>query len=197
MRPEECAYWDDVAVRVKGNGKGELNDNIWKRCAIVSRILAHRPVKARILEIGVGQGLGAAVVNLCTLGNLNYTGTDVSPEFCSFTSRRWKLNVAHTDIRRLPDGPFDMIWAFDTLEHVRPEERPAGYAEMNRVLAEHGVILLNVPLNESFHEGEFDWGMKDREVFELAEACNARVTKWEPYSLDEVDRQYLWVEIQR
>jgi SAM-dependent methyltransferase len=197
LRPSESEYWDHVATEVKGKGVGDLNDNVWKRCAIVSRILAHRPIHARILEIGVGQGLGAAVVNLVTLGNISYVGTDVSVEFCKFVQRRWKLDVANTDILSLPDGPFDMIWAFDTLEHVRPEDRPDGYKEMGRVLAEHGVILINAPLDESKHESEFDWGMEDREVFDLADAVGGRISKWERYRVPEVKRDYLWAEITR
>lgn len=197
MRPEESEYWNYVCVTLKGQNKGEVSDNINKRCEIVSRILAHRPVKARILEIGVGQGLGAAVVNLVTLGNVSYTGTDVGPEFCEFVKKRWKLNVINTDILKLPDGPFDMIWAFDTLEHVRPEERKAGYAEMGRVLAAPGIILLNVPLDGSLHEQEFDWGMKEREVFDVAEATNTKVIKYDPYHIEEIGRSYLWAELRR
>jgi SAM-dependent methyltransferase len=196
MRLDEAKYWDHVAVTVKGRDIGELNDNIWKRSEIVSRILSHRPIHARILEIGVGQGLGAAAVNLVTLGNIHYTGTDVSPSFCGFVQRRWKLDVVNTDVLNLPDGPFDMVWAFDTLEHVRPEDRAKGYAEINRVLARPGVVLLNVPLNESTHEEGFDWGYTEADVNELAQVCGAKV-QTEKYDIEEVGRSYLWVEMNR
>ena len=197
MRAEESRYWDHVATVVKGRGVNGITDNIWKRCEIVSRILAHRPVNARVLEIGAGQGLSPAVVNLVTLGNFHYTGTDVSAEFCAFVARRWRLDVVQTDILKLPDGPFDMIWAFDSLEHVRPEERQAGYAEMSRVLGPRGMILLNVPLDESGHVEEFDWGMKEREVFDIAEATGTVVYKYETYDIEEIQRSYLWAELRR
>lgn len=194
MNQAESEYWDQVSVTVKGS---TLFDNIWKRCAIVSRILSHRPIGARILEIGVGQGLAAALTNLAVLGDMRYVGTDVSKEFCEFVEKKWKLKTAHTDVRKLPDGPFDMVWAFDTLEHVRPEERPEGYLEINRVLAEHGLILLNIPLDESQHQSEFDWGMHPKEVFDIADACGCAVQKWEPYTVEEISRSYLWVELVR
>lgn len=197
MRPSESAYWDHVAKEVKGHGVGGITDNIWKRCMIVSRILAHRPIRKKILEIGVGQGMAAAVLNLVTLANIDYVGTDVSKEFCEFVSRRWRLPVVQTDVLKLPDGPFDMIWAFDTLEHVRPEDRPRGYAEIGRVLAPNGTILLNIPLSESRHDVEFDWGMKEREVHDIAEATSAFVTVYEPYDVPEVRCSYLWVELER
>jgi SAM-dependent methyltransferase len=197
VRPEESEYWDHVARQVKGHGVNDLNDNIWKRCEIVRRILSHRPIDWKILEIGVGQGLGAAVFNLLTLGHNKYLGTDVSAEFCRFVAKRWKLPVVQTDILKLPDGPFDMIWAFDTLEHVRPEDRKAGYEEMGRVLGKPGLILINMPLNESGHEPEFDWGMKEEEAFELARVIGGHVTVFEPYDITEIEKSYAWVEICR
>lgn len=197
MRAEESAYWDHIAVNVKGKGAGGITDNIWKRCEIVSRILARRPIESRVLEIGAGQGMAAAAVNLTTLAHMRYVGTDVSKEFCDFVSRRWQLKMVQTDVLKLPDGPFDFIWAFDTLEHVRPEERVAGYAEMGRVLAMHGTILLNIPLNESSHDQQFDWGMEEREVHDIAKATGTFITKYEPYDVQEIQRSYLWVELSR
>ncbi len=197
MRKTESDYWDKVAIEVKGNGAGELTDNIWKRCEIIRRILKHRPANARILEIGVGQGLTAAVINLALLGNMKYVATDVSPAFCQFVSEKWHIPVVHTDILKLPDGPFDMIWAFDTLEHVRHEDRAAGYAEINRVLAENGIILLNLPLSESEHVDEFEWGITDQSVTDLAKSVNGRISNWEMYAIEEIGRVYAWVEITR
>jgi SAM-dependent methyltransferase len=197
VRPEESAYWDYVATEVKGHGKNDLNDNIWKRCEILSRILSHRPIGAKVLEIGVGQGLGAAVFNLITLGHNQYIGTDVSAEFCNFVTKRWKLPVVQTDIKNLPDGPFDMVWAFDTLEHVRPEDRKAGYAEIGRVLAHDGIVLINMPLDESGHDSKFDWGMKESEAFDLADCIGGHVMVFDPYDIPEIKKSYAWVEIRR
>lgn len=197
MRAEESKYWDHVAVDVKMRGPGGLSDNIRKRCIIVSQILAHCPVDARVLEIGMGQALGAATVNLVTLGNFRYIGTDVSEEFCKWVFRRWKLSVAHTDILKLPDGPFDMVWAFDSLEHVRPEDRESGYREINRVMAERGVILLNIPCDKSEHEEEFDWGYGREDAEALARVVGGRISVWEPYTIEEFNGHYVWCQIDR
>lgn len=197
MRREECDYWDMIATDVKGGSEDKIIDNVWKRCAIVSRILEHRPVHAKVLEIGVGQGMAAAITYMACLGNLDYTATDVSPVFCEFVRERWKLNAVNTDICKLPDGPFDMIWAFDSLEHVRPEDRAQGYAEIDRVLGEHGVILLNVPRSESGHNEQFDYGQDDADITNLARITKTKVVKWDFYHVEEVKRSYLWVELRR
>jgi len=192
MRQRESAYWDSVA-----NSREGLNDNIWKRCAIVSRLLSHIPVGARILEIGVGQGLAAAVTNLITIGNIEYTGTDVSANFADFVAKRWKLNTVQTDILALPDGPFEMIWCFDSLEHVHPDDREAGYAEIARVFGEHGVILINAPMSETQHDLEFDHPFNEADILAINAACGTTITKYEPYHLEQVGRNYLWVEMTR
>jgi SAM-dependent methyltransferase len=202
MRATENKYWDDVALTRLGK-PGNLQDNVVKRCAIVSRLLAHRPVGARVLEIGCGQAMAAAITNLVTLANFHYVGTDVSRIFCEFVTERWTLKTVHTDILNLPPAPFDesgkydMVWAFDTLEHVRPEDREQGYQNINNVLDEHGLILLNVPRDECHHEPEFDHGQDDADILNLARITGTQVVKWEPYHLEEINRSYLWVELQR
>lgn len=199
MRDAESQYWDKVCQRLKTDANGNIIDNVRKRCEIVRRILAHRPFDARVLEIGVGHALTAHVVNSTLLGNLYYVGTDVSPEFCKAVQQKFRLSVVNTDIMALPtaDGGFHMVWAFDTLEHVRPEDRAAGYAEIARVLAPDGIVMLNLPLNESGHAEEFDWGITDQDVAELAKAIGGRVGKWEVYDIPEIERSYAWVEITR
>lgn len=201
MREEESRYWDSVATKLKTDAKGNIIDNVLKRCEIVRRILAHRPFDARVLEIGAGHALTAHVVNSTLLGNLYYVGTDVSPEFCRVVEEKFRLTVLNTDILALPypedEKGFNMVWAFDTLEHVRPEDRPGGYAEIARVLAPHAVVMLNLPLDESAHPDEFDWGITDQDVADLAKVIGGRVVKWEAYTVPEIQRSYAWVEIVR
>lgn len=199
MRADECQYWDDVAVKkgVEGDFYANFNDNVWKRAEQASRILAHRPVNARVLEIGCGHGLLPVTIKGLMLGNFHYTGTDVSAKFCEFMKSRWQLNAVHTDITKLPDGPFDMVWLFDTLEHIRLEDREFGYAEINRVLADTGVVLLNLPLDDSHHADEFERGVSMRDCARLAEVIGGVVYKSEVYQIEEQKLSFCWVEIRR
>lgn len=196
MRPEETNYWDGVALERCGNGN--LVDNIHKRGEVVRRILEHKPIGKRILEIGTGVGLAAAAVDLLTLGNIGYLGTDVSGEFCKFVCERWKLNMVHTDVCRLPvgDGCVDQVWAFDSLEHVRPEDRSRGWAEIARVLAPDGKVLINMPLDESAHDNEFDHQFGDRDVNDLAEAVGG-IAVAHRYEIPEQNLRFNFVVISR
>lgn len=199
MREEESQYWDAVATKkgVDGDFQKNFNDNIWKRAEQASRILAHRPVHARVLEIGCGHGLLPVMIHGLMLGNFQYTGTDVSAKFCAFMKKQWNLNAVHTDITALPDGPYDMVWLFDTLEHIRLEDREFGYAEINRVLADTGVVLLNLPLDDSHHADEFERGVSMRDCARLAEVIGGVVYKSEVYHIEEQKLSFCWVEIRR
>lgn len=192
LRPEEMEYWDRVAEERCKKG---IKDNTWKRAEIVSRVLAHRPHSARILEIGVGQGLVAAAVNLTLMGYINYTGTDCSRVFADFTEQTWRLKTVVTDIRTLPDGPYDMIWAFDSFEHIRPEDREAGWRELARVIEKPALIMINNPLDESQHDPEFDWELDMADVQNLCTAVEGYVSKCDGYYLEEIQRWYQWIEV--
>jgi len=183
VRPEELAYWDTHA-RARGTA-----DNIWKRQHLASYVLAQHPAQARVLEIGAGQATVAMAVTLVVNGHLTYMGTDVSRVFCDYVRQRWHLPMTQTDVRHLPgaEGAYDMLWAFDSLEHVRPEDRLEGYREMHRVLAPQGLILLNIPLSASHHQEAFDHGFDEQDLAALARETRTRIRTAEQYDVAAYD----------
>ena len=196
VRPEEAAYWDEVAVN---RIDGKLRDNIYKRVRLMAKLLEEPLIGARILEIGTGHGLTVAVVNLLTLANIRYTGTDVSKKFCDYVEKRWKLPMLHCDVRSIPveDHSSDIIWAFDSLEHVRPNDREEGYNEINRILKVPGLIMLNVPLSDSKHDPQFDHSFDESDLATLCKATNTRIRRMEKYEAPEVNTQYQFVVLER
>jgi SAM-dependent methyltransferase len=193
MSDVRTTYWDAVAsVSISTR-----RENILKRCEIVRRILERPPMNERVLEIGVGKGYMATAVSAACCGSMKYIGTELAQEFIDFCKNMAGLNVIKTDILSLPDGPFDQVWLFDTMEHVAKDERQRAYQEINRVLAEHAIICLHLPLSESEHFDEFDPGIEDSEVMELAVVCGCRVVKWEAYTIQVMKRSYAYVVLQR
>lgn len=80
---------------------------------------------------------------------LQQFGTVISvendPAACRFIKEELKLDVTEASITRLPftDNSFDMVCAFDVLEHVKEES--AAYEEMKRVLKKEGALVVTVP----------------------------------------------------
>lgn len=196
MRQSESDYWDGEAnARIFDDGR--VSDNLYKRTEIVKRLLDTDFLDQRVLEIGVGLGTSMAAVRIAVAGKLEYECTDVSPKFCDFVRDTFRFNAHNTDILNLPTNEegFTRIVCLDSLEHVKPGDREAGYAEMNRVMAPHCSILINMPVEETHHNLEFDHEFGVQDIKDICRICNTIMTRYELYTT-KVGR-YVWVELVR
>jgi ubiquinone/menaquinone biosynthesis C-methylase UbiE len=158
MRQTEVDYWETMATQ-RIFADGGILDNPVKRVPMLKHMLAYSWAGHKVLEIGIGAGLTAAALYFLTAGTMKYLGTDLSKAFCD-NAARFGLNAVQADVTKLPgkDGEYTRIVALDSLEHVRPEDREAGYREIERVMAQDGRLFINIPLSESNHVTEFDHG---------------------------------------
>jgi SAM-dependent methyltransferase len=185
MRPDEVNYWDGIAKA----RDGKVFDNIWKRLEIVSRISKFDLIGKHVLEIGCGMATAFAALRVVTLGHIDYVGTDLSPQYCKEVGDIFGMRVVQTDIQRIPvdTGVFDYCFCLDSLEHVRPEDRNAGYKEISRVLKPKASIVLNIPLDESQHDSAFDHGFDDSDLFALLSVTGMRLYSYETYQIKMTD----------
>lgn len=170
MRPTEVEYWDELAKN-RIYKDGGIVDNPVKRVPMARAMMGYSWAGAKVLEIGIGAGLTAAALRFLTAGTMTYLGTDLSPAFCE-NAARFGLKAVQADVTKLPgeDGEYTRVMALDSLEHVRPEDREAGYKEIVRVMAPGGVLFINIPLNESMHDNEFDHGFGLVDLLKLEQA---------------------------
>lgn len=108
---------------------------------------------ASILDVGCGTGI-----------NLNYLsryggviGLDSSMEAINFCRMRGNENAAQADAEKLSfeDSTFDLVTAFDLLEHLDDEKALAGFC---KVLKTNGHLMISVP---AFN---FMWSKHDEAV---------------------------------
>lgn len=180
-KERESDYWQGVADVVFE--KGQLKANIHKAEQTVARILGKVSMIGQdVLEIGIGGGLVAGVLHMLTLGNWRYTGTDMAPSFVEHAKTHFHLDVVQADVTALPgeDGQYTRVLCLDSLEHVHPEDREKGYAEIARVTKKNGILLVNMPLWEGFHDKEFDhpFGPKD---FDMLKKAGFELISYEAY----------------
>jgi len=190
-------YWDFISTIGA--------DNIWKREALLSWLSTLGLMETSVLEIGVGLGTVALALQAIFLNRWGYTGTDLSQKNCDALSDR--LDVYQADVVDLPfpDKQFDTVIALDTLEHV--EHKIKGFHEIDRVLKRSGRIALNIPVDESFHPEEQEFGFSMRDLSDLMDICGMKVDQYEPYTVTksavhhvpyittrkEVQTRYVWV----
>jgi SAM-dependent methyltransferase len=114
------------------------------------RALALLDVRAsdRVLDYGAGDGY------FVRLANESYPESELvayDPDPIMFTEFRLTLdgteNVAVArDTHRFPQGYFSKIVCVEVFEHLEPEPRTAVLAEMLRLLAPGGSVVISVPI---------------------------------------------------
>jgi SAM-dependent methyltransferase len=102
----------------------------------------------RILEIGCGSGNVLRVLNGLAAGRGSVEGLEVSREAAAAARQRTGLTVIDGYLADLPpDAAFDVIAAFDVLEHIADEAGVLG--EIKDRLKPDGRLILTVPAHQS------------------------------------------------
>lgn len=161
----EVAYWEMVAEHAHPD-ESTSTDNIWKRPHQLERLFKYNWINERVLEIGVGNGVVASVIGGSIHRKWNYIGTELSPRFAMFATKRGKMSIVSADVTELPEPPsqgYTRIIALDSLEHVKPDDRDVGYRRIADVAADGCLLFIHYSLGTSLHNKEFDhpFGLHD------------------------------------
>jgi ubiquinone/menaquinone biosynthesis C-methylase UbiE len=109
------------------------------RQAIKKNVYQGNPLK--ILNIGVATGASSDMLSL--FGDV--VSSEYDEETCRFLKENLNIEVIQASVTDLPfeDNSFDLVCAFDVIEHV--EDDVKAYAEMKRVCKITGHIATTVP----------------------------------------------------
>jgi SAM-dependent methyltransferase len=122
--------------------------NFWFRSRnqlIIWALRRHFPGMRRFLEVGCGTGFVLAGV-ASAFPSTELSGSEIFEAGLSFAAQRvGSANLMQMDARDLPyENEFDVIGAFDVLEHIEADEQVL--AEMKRALVnDGGGLILSVP----------------------------------------------------
>lgn len=135
----DSSYFDVLAA---------LEDqNFWFRARnriILWSLKKYAPNFSSLLEIGCGTGFVlSAIFN--EYPNIKLTGSELFVNGLSHSKTRLpSTNLLQMDAREIPFiNEFDVIGAFDVLEHIKQDEIVLG--EMHKALKRNGLLLLTVP----------------------------------------------------
>lgn len=107
--------------------------------------------RARVLEVGCGDGFGTRVVAQA-VGHV--TAVDFDPELIdsakTIMSDRWAFDCRVHDIMQGPVAEnFDAVYSLDVLEHIAPEQESRFLDHLTRSLDPHGAAIIGMPSLQS------------------------------------------------
>jgi len=123
---------------------GEIAHEHWHRYAFTRRFIAGK----RVLDVASGEGYGSALL-AAVAGSV--VGVDVDPEAIEHARIMY---AGHSNLRfdagsaaalPLPDASVDVVVSFETIEHLPRELQAPMLAEIARVLAPDGMLVLSAP----------------------------------------------------
>jgi SAM-dependent methyltransferase len=111
--------------------------------AVTASLVSHLPDGYRVLEFGCGTGNTLrALERACSRGRI--VGMDLYHQGLSIARRRVGCALIQGDAANMPfAGAFDVVAAFDVLEHLAEDERVL--RELRRRLNPGGVLIATVP----------------------------------------------------
>ena len=103
--------------------------------------------KLSIETLNVGIATGATSIMLESFGDV--VSSEFDKETCEFVEKEIGIKVIQASVTELPfeSDRFDMVCAFDVIEHVEDDQK--AILELERVLKPGGLMVLTVPANMS------------------------------------------------
>ena len=114
---------------------------------VVSQLASRLESGYRVLEVGCGTG-GVLNVLESACGRGRVTAMDLFPEALGYARRRARCPLVQGDIHRAPFRvAFDIVGAFDVIEHLSDDARPLSF--MRGLLRPGGALVVTVPADPS------------------------------------------------
>lgn len=133
-----------------------------ERCQYwLSFLLKHRLPPGRALEIGCAHG---AFVKLLQLAGFAPVGMEMSPEIVAGAKARFGIDVVQGPLEeRALAGPFDVVCAFDVLEHLEDPRRTL--QAIGEALADDGVVVFQTPCHEKIADPKWPMYLPPEHTF--------------------------------
>ena len=119
------------------------------------RYLWAQPLVAgrRVLDLASGEGFGSALLadTAAAVTGVDIDERSVEHSRVNYVADNLDFQIASADdLSAFPDGTFDVVVAFEMIEHVADQD--AVLAEIERVLASGGLLVVSTPERRAYSE---------------------------------------------
>jgi O-antigen biosynthesis protein len=139
---ERCVPWaPDVQVVYE-----HFHRYLWARSLVADR---------RVLDLGSGEGFGAA---LLAGSARSVTGIDIDYDAVEHSRLNYTgdnldfRQASASDLHEFADGSFDVVVAFEMIEHVGEREQRRLLDEVARVLSNGGLFIVSTPERRTYSD---------------------------------------------
>jgi SAM-dependent methyltransferase len=112
----------------------------------LSRIRRMIPSTPTVLEIGFGNG---EFLEYCRSKDWDVTGVEMNPILVKYASDFGYSCICDDGLDSFTSGYFDMVVAFDVLEHLSVPQIEKMFGDIRRILKDRGVFLARFPNGDS------------------------------------------------
>ena len=114
--------------------------------AEIKRSCASLPKSSKVLEVGFGSG---SFLSYAKRKKWDICGTEVNKHLVEAGTRSGFNVILSKNLKPFSDNIFDLVVAFDVLEHIHKEDLIQFFAEIKRVLKPGGVFIACFPNGDS------------------------------------------------
>jgi SAM-dependent methyltransferase len=179
-------YRNYLTQQVRPNA-AEIRSILDIREPYLNRMIARwLPISREVRILDLGCGYGAIMYFLRAAGYHNLTGIDTSPEQVAAAHDFGLTNVhcgnGYPFLKSSPEGSYEVIIAFDILEHLSKIELLELGDQIHRVLTPGGRLIMHAPNAEAVFSGTVRYGDLTHEmaftrgsIAQFAGACSFAV----------------------
>jgi ubiquinone/menaquinone biosynthesis C-methylase UbiE len=146
---------------------GQVNDDLWSEHVARYAYARRYASGLQVLDAGCGTGYGSAEL---AQSAIKVTALDVAPEAINFAASTYPISNLHFLVSSclampVPDTAFDMIVAFELIEHL--QDARAFLSECARVLKRNGLFMVSSPNKKYYAESRAQIGPNPYHVHEF------------------------------
>jgi|SRR2546427_5987554 len=122
---------------------GEIAYEHWHRYAFARLFVAGQ----RVLDAACGEGYGTALLGAVAASAVgaDIDGASIAHASVRYGDERVRFVQGSCTQLPLPDGSFDVVVSFETIEHLEAADQPRMLSEFARVLKPDGLLVISSP----------------------------------------------------